>query len=318
MGLDKKDAYVRDLSPYKEEMTKRALLALRDDIGEGDITTLAIFSESSRVEEAVIIAKSDGVLSGVFEAKEVLAAGGLKVEFTKEEGEFIEKGSVVARIVGDVREILARERTALNYLQVLSGIATVCHKLNSRFPGKVASLRKTHPGLSFSEKRSVLVGGALTHRLGLFDGFLIKDNHLAAVARELFGSTQISEEQKIKAIEESLRRAKAYRDRCRLFKCFIEVEVESLAQAKAAAVFHMADGVPDIILLDNMSPTDVSICVKAIREIAGFSILIEASGGITPNNLEQYIKAGVDVASMSFLTFNAPPLDFSLKIVGYK
>jgi nicotinate-nucleotide pyrophosphorylase (carboxylating) len=200
----------------------------------------------------------------------------------------------------------------------LSGIATLCNSFSERFPGKVASLRKTHPGIAFSEKRAVLIGGALTHRLGLYDGFLIKDNHLAFVARELFGEREIGEDEKIRAIEESLKRVKKYRTKHEKGNLFIEIEVESEAQSVAAARIHRKEGVPDMILLDNMSPDNVRKCVKTIREVAGSSLLIEASGGITSENLGLYVDAGVDVTSMSFLTLNARPLDIGMKIVGYK
>ena len=158
----------------------------------------------------------------------------------------------------------------------------------------------------------------MTHRLGLFDGFLIKDNHLAMVARELFGEATIGEEQKIGAIEESLLRVKRYRTEHGLEHLFIEVEVESEGQGVAAAKIYREEGVPDMILLDNMSTEKVKRCVEAIREVAGSGVLIEASGGIRPENLDLYLDAGVDVASMSFLTLNARPLDIALKIVGYK
>jgi len=316
--VKKEDAYLRDLTPYRKQMLSRALLALKDDVGNGDITTLATLSPMSRKEDAIIVVKEEGVLGGVLEARAILEAGGLEVEFMKEEGASVEKGNIIAKIRGDVKQILSRERTALDYLQIMSGIATACHRLAVRFPGKVASLRKTHPGLAFSEKMSVRAGGALTHRLGLFDGFLIKDNHLAAVARELFGSSIFAEDQKIEAIQESLRRAELYRRRRRLFRCFIEVEVESFGQALAAARYCRDNGVPDMILLDNLGSSEVERCVKVIREVAGQSVIIEASGGITESNLESYVEAGVDVASMSSLTLNSRPLDISLKLVGYK
>ena len=316
--MKKEDAYLRDLTPYRKQILSRALLALKDDIGDGDITTEATLSSVSRKEDAVILAKEEGILSGVLEARAILESAGLEVEFMKEEGALVEKGNVIAKVRGDVRQILSRERTALDYLQIMSGIATACHRLASRFPEKVASLRKTHPGLAFSEKMSVRLGGALTHRLGLFDGFLIKDNHLAAIARELFGTSMFTEDQKVQAIFESLRRAALYRRKHRLSRFFIEVEVESFVQSLAAARYHRDHQVPDMILLDNMDPSEVKHCVKAIRELAGQSVLIEASGGITESDIGAYVDAGVDVASMSSLTLNSRPLDISMKLVGYK
>ena len=316
--MEKDKAYLRELESYRGRMLEQAFLALKDDVGGRDITTLAVSPPSGRVEEAVIVSREEGILCGVLEAKALLEAGGLSVSLEKEEGDAICAGAVIARVNGDVREILSRERAALNYLQILSGIATLSNCFSRRFPGKVASLRKTHPGLAFSEKRAVLVGGALTHRLGLFDGFLIKDNHVALVARELFGEAAIGEDQKVRAIEESLHRAKKYRIEHGLKDLFIEIEVESESQGLAAARMHQKEGVPDMILLDNMNPEKVRRCVVAIHEVTGSGVLIEASGGITPENLESYLETGVDVASMSFLTLGARPLDIGMKIVGYK
>ncbi len=316
--MDKNSVYLRDLVPYNQRIVEQAFLALRDDIGSGDITTLALSSDKERVEEAAIVAREQGILCGILEAESILEAGGLVSKWYKREGDVFEAGETLAVVSGKVVELLSRERIALNYLQTLSGIATLCNFFSKRFPGKVASLRKTHPGIAFSEKRAVLVGGALTHRLCLDDGFLIKDNHLALVARELFGKAKINENQKLRAIEESLRRAKNYRTEHSLVSAFIEVEVESMAQGLVAAKMFRVDGVPDMVLLDNMEPDMVEACVQAIRKVAGQNLLIEASGGITPDNLQLYLDAGVDVASMSFLTLDARPLDIGMKIVGYK
>ncbi|MCJ7761052.1 carboxylating nicotinate-nucleotide diphosphorylase [Candidatus Bathyarchaeota archaeon] len=316
--MDKNSAYLRELTQYRERVIGQALLALHDDIGSGDITTLALSSGRGRVEEATIVAREEGILCGVFEAESILEAGGLTTQWNKNEGDSFRPGESLAAVRGNVGELLSRERIALNYLQILSGIATLCQSFSKRFPGKVASLRKTHPGIAFSEKRAVLVGGVLTHRLCLDDGFLIKDNHLALVARSLFGEAKITEEQKLQAIEESLRLAKKYRFEHLLEKAFIEVEVESIAQGVTVANVFKAEKVPDMVLLDNMKPNMVRKCVKAIHRVAGPSLLIEASGGITPSNLELYLDTGVDVASMSFLTLDARPLDIGMKIVGYK
>lgn len=316
--MDKEHAYDRSLKEYSDRTITQAQLALSDDVGLGDVTSQAVVQNKSRVEDAIIIAKENGVLCGLQEAKYILEDGGLEFRSEKIEGDIIKKGEIIARIRGNIEEILKRERTALDYLQVLSGIATTTHKLASRYPGKIASLRKTHPGLCYSEKRAVKVGGGFTHRLGLYDGFLIKDNHLAAVTREIFGDGQITEEMKIEAIREALRRTKQYRMTNQLNDYFIEVEVESLIQSIAAAKFHREERVPDMILLDNMKPQDVARCVKAIRKEAGRELIIESSGEITSENIEAYINAGVDIISTSRLTLSAEPLDMSMKIVGYK
>jgi nicotinate-nucleotide pyrophosphorylase (carboxylating) len=234
------------------------------------------------------------------------------------EGDVIRCGDVIAKVRGDIREILKRERTALNYLQVLSGIATATYKLANEYPERVASLRKTHPGLSYSEKRAVKIGGGYTHRLGLYDGFLIKDNHLAMIVKEIFGEGPITETKKVEAIRQALKRAKQYRVENQLENIFIEVEVESLEQAVVAAKFYREEGVPDMILLDNMEAQDVELCVKEIRRETGSGVLIESSGGVTAKNIDAYLKAGVDLISTSKITLSANPLDMSMKIQGYK
>jgi len=316
--VKKDQAYNRSLEGYADRVIAEAMLALDDDVGDGDVTTEAVVRGKPRTEDAVIIAKANGILCGLQEAKAILEDGGLSFESKKQEGEAIKKGEIIAKVHGNVKELLKRERTALDYLQVLSGIATATNRLARRNPGKVASLRKVHPGLCYSEKRAVKVGGGFTHRLGLHDGFLIKDNHLATIVRELYEDASINEEKKIEAIRHALRRTKQYRANHRLDDCFIEVEVESLDQAVAAAKFHKAEGVPDMILLDNMTPDDVAKCIEAIRREAGSEILIEASGGITSKNIGAYVEAGADMISTSRMTLFATPLDISMKIIGYK
>lgn len=316
--MKKDQAYDRDVSAHLPRIVAQAEQALRDDAGTGDNTTLALASAARCDEEAIILAKSEGILCGLLEARVLLEAGGLEVQAAKREGDHVAAGDVIARVTGDVQELLTRERTALNYLQILSGIATKVRGLVVRHPAAIASLRKTHPGLSFSEKRAVRVGGGYTHRLGLSDGFLIKDNHLAMVARQLYGDVAVAEPMKLAAIEEALSRVARYRRSKGLSALFVEVEVETLAQALAAARFHRTHRVPDMILLDNMRIADVARCVQGIRREAGPRVLIEASGGITPETVAAYLDAGCDVVSMSQLTFDASPLDISMKLVKYK
>jgi len=316
--MEKSLAYNRKPEAYFNRVLEQVRLSLLDDIGTGDITTKAVVRNQLRVESAIIVAKENGVLCGLHEAKAILEAGGLDFKSEKTEGENINKGEVFAKVTGSIQEILKRERTVLNYLQVLSGIATATNRLTKLYPKQVASLRKIHPGLLYSEKRAVKVGGGFTHRLGLYDGFLIKDNHLATVVKELFGEVPVTEEKKIEAIKEALRRVKQYRRDNKLDEYFIEIEVESLQQAIAAAQYYKKHKVPDIILLDNMKPKKIVVCIDAIRREVGNKILIESSGGITEKNIERYIDTRVDIVSTSKLTFSAKPLDMSMKIVGYK
>jgi len=310
--MRKNEIFDRNLAKYKKQMVERALLALRDDIEKGDITTEAVIKKPIRMK-AAIISKSSGILCGLLEAKEILK--GLNVKSNKNEGDKIRKGDVLLTLGGDGRKMLQNGRIALNYIQILSGIATTTNELAKKFPGKICSLRKIHPCLSYSEKRAVKVGGGFTHRLGLSDGFLIKDNHLAVISAELFGG-KFSEEEKAAAVKEAIKRAAVYRKRKKL-SYPIEIEVESERQAIAAADMKRKTGAPDAILIDNKKPKEVASIVKAIRSIDS-SILIEASGGITPKNAKNYINAGVDVISSSYLTLRSKPLDVSLIIKGYK
>jgi nicotinate-nucleotide pyrophosphorylase (carboxylating) len=293
-------------------------LALEDDVGTGDVTTQAVVRDAFRTEEAVIISKSEGVLCGLQEAQAIFEEGGLKFNYCRMEGESIRKGDVIAKVRGPIGELLKRERTAINYLQILSGIATATSRLVGQHPEKVASLRKTHPGLCFSEKRAVKAGGGFTHRLGLYDGLLIKDNHLACIVREFFGDGPITEKMKLEAIKIALKRAKQFRVDHQLQRLFIEVEVESIEQMLAALECYKTEGVPDMILLDNMHPHTVAKCVAALRAEINGDVLLEASGGITPENIHAYIEAGVDIVSTSKITFSAKPLDIAMKIIGYK
>jgi nicotinate-nucleotide pyrophosphorylase (carboxylating) len=316
--MEKNKAYNRNFEAHRNRVRYQAKLALDDDIKTGDITTRAVVKNNKKIENAIIIAKDDGVLCGLQEAKAILEEGGLQFMATKMEGDLLKKKDIIATVRGNIGEILKRERTTLNYLQILSGIATATYKLARIHPKKVASLRKTHPGLCFSEKRAVKVGGGFTHRLGLYDGFLIKDNHLATIAKELFGDDPITEEKKVMTIIEALKRAKRYRANHRLTDLFIEIEIESIKQAIAAAKFYKNEGVPDMILLDNMKTQEVARCVKAIKKEAGEGVLIEASGGITAQNINDYVRSGVDIVSTSEITLSAKPLDISMKIIGYK
>ncbi len=317
--MDKNKIFNRSLKNFEKKMAQRAALALNDDVGEGDITTEATINKKNAASQrarAIVRAKENGVFFGVLEAGVVLS--GLKSKWKAKEGARVKRGDVVLVVEGDVREILKKCRIALNYLQLLSGIATKTRALVKKFGRRVCSLRKTHPGLQFSEKRAVQAGGGFTHRLNLADGFLIKDNHIAAVAVELFGkNTAFTEKQKISAIREALARCSKYRSENHLASRPIEVEVESLAQAVAAAEMKKKTRAPDVIMLDNQTPRQLKKIARAIRRIDK-TILLEASGGISEKNISAFLRAGADVVSMSSLTFNAKPLDFDLVIEGYK
>ncbi|MEW6329152.1 MAG: carboxylating nicotinate-nucleotide diphosphorylase [Candidatus Micrarchaeota archaeon] len=300
--MNKRCVFNRSLSSSNSRIAERARLALADDAGNGDTTSLALIPKNSRAK-AFIISNSRGVLCGLFEARAIFR--GLCVKELKREGERIRAGEKIIFVEGNAREILARARTALNYLQVLSGIATATKNLASRFPNKIASLRKTHPCLTYSEKRAVKIGGGLTHRLNLGDGILIKKEHLA-----LLGGGKNS-------IKKALSLASRYRDSHSL-RVPIEIEVESFEQAVFAAEFARAKKVPDAIMLDNFSARDAKQTIQKIKSISP-RVLIECSGGIDEKNAAAYVRAGADVISTSALTLRARPLDFHLlirKIMG--
>ena len=269
--------------------------ALDEDIGRGDITSRAIVRLGGRASGS-FMAKQDFVLAGLEVADAVFNTldYSLQIESSVSDGEMITPGRVFARVVGEPQTLLAAERVALNFLQHLSGIATLTKRYVDAVEGTgavVVDTRKTMPGLRMLEKYAVSVGGGRNHRLGLDDGVLIKDNHLA-----LAGS-----------IAEAIRRAREVVGH--LHK--IEVEVASLAQVREALAAKA-----DILLLDNMTPEKVGEAVEAVKaaEPHDRRTLLEASGGINLTNIRDYAMAGVDLISVGAITHSAPAVDISFKI----
>jgi nicotinate-nucleotide pyrophosphorylase (carboxylating) len=215
----------------------------------------------------------------------------VEIEAFVSDGDRVKRGDVFARVEGPADVLLTAERTALNILQHLSGIATLTRAYVDAIAGTSATIvdtRKTHPGLRALEKYAVAVGGGRNHRFGLDDGILIKDNHIS-----LAGGVKIAVE-----------RARRYGG----YLLKIEVEVSTLADVKEAL-----EARPDAILLDNMTPEMVREAVSLVRQVAP-EIALEASGGITLENVRQYAEAGVDFISVGALTHSAPAADISLKI----
>ncbi len=285
----------RDLSKYEAEVKERALVALQEDLGGGDITTALLFPGTLK-GTAAVIAESDCVLAGVLEARAIFEDAGLCVSASKD-GEEIKKESRVMKISGDIRSVLSRERTALNYLSRMSGIATMSRMLYNQHGPRVLFPRKVDPGLLLSEKRAVALGGCLPHRLNLSDGVLIKDNHLAA----LRSSTK-------DPIREAIRRASQG-----ALRGTIEIEVETVEEGIRAAEEFSKLQIRGIILADNMEVGAIGRLSRAVKGIDP-SILIEASGGIGEGDIKRYLKAGADYVSTSiFLT--APPCSFTLEVL---
>lgn len=266
--------------------------ALLEDVGRGgDLTTDAIVGPD-RTATAQIVARRGGVVAGLpvaFLAFSLLDEGA-KTVARVEEGERVEAGAVVAEIAGRARAILTGERTALNLIGRLSGIATSTRRLVELVAGTRASIadtRKTTPGLRALERYAVACGGGRNHRFGLDDAVLIKDNHLA-----LAGS-----------VRDAIAAARAHVGH--MVK--IEVEVENLEQLREALELPI-----DAVLLDNMTPVQLAEAVRVVNR----RVLTEASGGVMPENVAEIARTGVDVISAGWLTHSAPALDFSLDIVG--
>jgi len=264
---------------------------LSEDIGDGDITTDALIGGQTAV--GVIRAKSDCVVAGLAEAGEVFARMGLKVEAKAKDGSAVKSGREVMRVRGAAKAMLTSERLALNFIMLMSGIATATDRLARRAkavnPGvRVAATRKTTPGFRKYEKKAVMLGGGDPHRHRLDDLILVKDNHL-----KLVGS-----------VTEAVRRAKRSS-----FSKKIEVEAETVAQAEEAAKAGA-----DAILLDNMTPEQAKRAYRLIKAIHA-DITVEVSGGISPKNIASYARYA-DVVSAGYITHSAPAADFSMEITA--
>jgi nicotinate-nucleotide pyrophosphorylase (carboxylating) len=263
--------------------------ALEEDLGHGDLTSNAIFGEEATVQ-AFIASKDEGVLAGLPVAKMVFQKLDAKLVWIprKRDGEKIGAGELVAELRADVRAVLAGERVALNFLQRLSGIATAAARFAAAvrdLPVRVLDTRKTVPGLRVLDKYAVRTGGSWNHRFGLYDGILIKDNHIRAA-----GSLQV-------AVNSTRQHVPPFMK--------IEVEVTNLREVNEAL-----EAKADIILLDNMSLPQMR---QAVHLIAG-KALVEASGGITLENVRETALTGVDFISVGALTHTVKALDLSLEV----
>jgi nicotinate-nucleotide pyrophosphorylase (carboxylating) len=265
--------------------------ALREDIGAGDLTTLAVIPAEATAR-AEFVFREPGVCAGSPLAAAVFAAvdPALRYQALLPEGARVERGTVVATISGPARGVLSGERVALNLLQRLSGIATLTARYVAETLGtraRILDTRKTTPGLRALEKYAVRVGGGMNHRFGLYDGVMLKDNHLAILAAQGIG------------LGEAVRRARANVGPM----VRVEVEVETIAQAREAL-----EAGADFLLLDNMPPDEL----RAVVELAAGRATLEASGGITLETLRAVAESGVDYISVGALTHSAPALDIGL------
>lgn len=264
------------------------LNALREDITSEDVSTNAVMHQAT-MGEVDLICKQDGIICGLYVFQRVfeLLDDNMEFEFFCKDGDRVANGMLMARIKGDIRTLLSGERTALNYLQRMSGIATYTNEVAEFFRNsktKLLDTRKTTPNNRIFEKYAVTVGGGNNHRYNLSDGVLLKDNHIGAAG----------------GVKEAIQMAKAYAP----FVRKIEVEVETLDMVRDAV-----EAGADIIMLDNMTP---EILKQAIEIIAGCAE-VEISGNVTKENIEKYIDMGVDYISSGALTHSAPIMDISLK-----
>lgn len=266
---------------------------LTEDIGQGDVTA-AVTVPSGLIVNATVIAKEEGIAAGIEEATILAEYLGLKVKAEISDGEKVKKKQAMMEISGDAQTILSAERTMLNLLSRMSGIATTTRKLTEKLrkanvTAKIAATRKTAPGLLYFDKKAVIIGNGDPHRLHLDDMILIKDNHVAIVG----------------SVEKAVKIAKQNSS----FTKKIEVEVtkaqDALKAAKAGA---------DIVMLDNFSPQQIKETCEMLKKEGFENILLEASGGITGENLLEYASAGVHVLSLGELTHSVKALDISLEI----
>ena len=268
-----------------DDIIKTALL---EDINYIDVTTDYLVDENS-VSTAKYVSKDEGVLCGIDVAMRVfqLLDSNVKCEIFIHDGEKVKKGDIIAKITGSTRALLKGERTALNIVQHMSGVATAtnrCVELVKGTKASVADTRKTLPGLRVLQKYAVTVGGGKNHRYNLSDAVMLKDNHIGAAG----------------GITEAVKRARAYVS----FVNKIEVEVENIDMAREAAEVGA-----DIIMLDNMTPEQMKEAIKVIDGRA----LTECSGNVTKENINNIIDVGVDYVSSGALTHSAPIMDISLK-----
>jgi len=265
--------------------------ALAEDVGPGDVTTRAVVPPEQPASGR-FLAKAEGVLAGLPVMVEVMAAvdPATRVHLLLADGAEVSPGQVLAEVAGAARSLLTAERVALNFLQRLSGVATLTARMVAAVQGTgavIVDTRKTTPGLRALEKYAVRVAGGRNHRFGLFDGVLIKDNHVALAG----------------GVGPAVALARAHAPH----SLRVEVEVQTLEQMEEA----LAAGA-DAVLLDNM---DLDSMAAAARRAAG-QVILEASGGITMHNVRAVAETGVDLISVGALTHSAPALDISLEITA--
>ncbi len=276
--------------PYRTYLNRLIKASLAEDIGPGDITTESIIPRTAK-GHGIIVAKEEMVVAGLFVANKVFRTVGRDIIFEPmvEDGELVDSGTVIARVTGRLSRILTAERVALNFLQRLSGIATLTREFVNRLGDthvRILDTRKTTPCLRVLEKYAVKAGGGFNHRFGLFDAILIKDNHIDAVGGIREAVTRLRSKKKTASIH-------------------IEVETRGLDEVGEAV-----ESGADIIMLDNMDIADIK---RAVKKVAGRARL-EVSGGVNIKNISRVARTGIDFISIGAITHSVRAKDISLKI----
>tara|TARA_B100000287_G_scaffold419065_1_gene456804 strand:+ start:791 stop:1642 length:852 start_codon:yes stop_codon:yes gene_type:complete len=282
-----------ELSLYQQDIAAAVTTALREDVGDGDITAQLIPAEEQA--HARIITRDRAIIAGVAWVNEVFRQldDSVSVNWKVKEGEWVEANQTLFELEGSARSLLTGERCALNFLQTLSATATLCRQYADKVEGtgvKLLDTRKTIPGLRIAQKYAVTQGGCFNHRIGLFDAFLIKENHIMACG----GITQ--------AVSQAHQIAPGKP---------VEVEVENMQQLEEAI-----NAGADIIMLDNFSPAQMKDAVAYNKSHTNGRVKLEASGGITDATLRDYAETGVDFISIGALTKDCKAVDLSMRLVG--
>lgn len=274
---------------------KSILSFLQEDIGTGDITSASVLPQHRAVYATVLCTGSnESITCGLEEAQTVFDICGCSTELVMRDGSLVRKGDVVMNVRGEARSVLKAERTALNLVMRMSGIATITRAFvtlvqQSDPEVKIAGTRKTAPGLRYFDKKAITIGGGYSHRMRLDDMVLIKDNHL-----------EVAE-----SIERTVQAAKDKVGAGVKIECEVKNTEEAIRAANAGA---------DVIMLDNFSPPEAESAVRAIREL-GTPVEIELSGGINLGNVIDYVKAKPNIISIGYLTHSSAAIDYSLAIV---
>jgi len=283
------------LRMLEAKLKEQLMNFLSEDVGFGDITTDAVVPAASKVH-AHIIVKEPTVVAGISEAKTFFEMIGASFTAKVEDGDEVTPETVIAEVEGEGRTVLMAERTILNILMRMSGIATTTRKLVEKISDaglsvRIAATRKTAPGLRYFDKKAVLIGGGDPHRLRLDDAYLIKDNHLKIAG----------------GVKEALEKVRSVAS----FYKKVEVEAKTVKQAIEAAKSGA-----DIVMLDNMTLKEASDTMKALAGLnLGGRVLIEISGGVTQEKLLEYAKLKPDVISLGLLTHSVRAIDVSLEVV---